>query len=89
VSAEIVVELNELLVAQLDTFDGLIEQRTIARDVAVVLEQENARLHDLADEAADLLLSMRLPCRCTTLNLDIVRCEKHRLADLLEKMCDA
>jgi hypothetical protein len=89
VSAEIVVELNELLVAQLDKFDDLLHQRTVARDAAVLLEQENAHLHDLADEAADLLLSMRLGCLCTTRDLHIVRCEKHRLADLLEKMCDA
>lgn len=53
------------------------------------VRERNARLHELAVEAAELLLSMRLGCLCTTVDLEIVRCEKHRLADLLEKMCDA
>ena len=44
---------------------------------------------DMADQAADLLLSMRLPCKCHTDHLQIITCEAHRLADLLSKICEA
>lgn len=44
---------------------------------------------DMAAQAADLLLSMRLTCHCHTDHLQIIRCEACRLGDLLSKISEA
>lgn len=45
-STEVLHEMNGLLAEQVDAFAAVIEQRDLARDVAVQLEQETARLRE-------------------------------------------